>query len=144
MVPAYFCLSSQDIEFAGKVRRCLQRTPQLEAAPKRIFMKSQIILSFSHVASEIWRSLGKLDQAKGCLTDCYSIIMAKDANPFLTGNYAHRYQIVCAFIDIHCALEENHDADLLFKKEIERLPTDGRLSKAFRRLQVSSLDIDIA
>lgn len=112
--------------------------------PKVSLMESQSIPSFAHVVSEIWRSLGKLDQAKDYLVDCYSFFMANDANPFLKANDPHRYQIVCALIDIHCALEEIYDADLLLKREIERLPTDGRLSKAFRRLQVSSLDIDIA
>ena len=57
--------------------------------PEISLMESQIILSFSHVALEIWRSLGKLDQAKGYLTGCYSTLMAKDANYFLMGNDAH-------------------------------------------------------
>lgn len=111
---------------------------------KASLMESQIILSFSHVASEIWQCLGKLDRAKDYLKGCYSILMTNDANPLLMANDVHRYQIICALADVQCALGEIDDADFLVRKEIERLANGGRLSKALRRLKVSSLDIDIA
>ena len=112
--------------------------------PKISLMESQSIPIFAQTASEVWRSLGKLDHAKDYLADCYSFFVANGANPFLKANDSHRYQIICALIDVHCALGEMEDADFLVRKEIENFPINGRLSKAFRRLQVSSLEIDIA
>ena len=112
--------------------------------PKISLMECQSIPIFAQTASEVWRSLGKLDHAKEYLTDCGYFFKANNENPFLKANNSHRYQIICGLIDIHCALGEIEDADLLVGEEIGRLPVDGRLSKTFRRLQVSSLEIDIA
>ena len=112
--------------------------------PKISLMEYQSIPIFAQTASEVWRSFGKLKHAKGYLTDCYCLFSVNDENPFLKVNDPHRYQIICALIDIHCALGEIEEAASLAGKEIGRLLVDGRLSKAFRRLQVLSLEIDIA
>lgn len=100
-------------------------------------MERQVITSFSLVASEIERSLGRLNVAKEYLEDCYS-------HTLLLGSDSNRFQIICALIDVRCALGELEGAEYLVRDEIKKLGSVGGLSKALRRLQVSSLDVDIA
>lgn len=100
-------------------------------------MECQVIPSFSLVASEIERSLGRLNVAKGYLEDCYGYTLLLESDP-------KRFQIVCALIDIRCALGELESAKSLVADEIKKLGSVGGLSKALRRLQVSSLDVDIS
>lgn len=99
-------------------------------------MECQVIPSFSLVASEIERSLGRLNVAKGYLEDCYRCTLL-ESDP-------KRFQIVCALIDVRCALGELESARVLVGDEIQKLGFVGGLSKALRRLQVSSLDVDIS
>lgn len=100
-------------------------------------MERQVVISFSLIASEIERSLGRLEQSKAYLEDCYNF-------PLLLSSDSNRYQIVCALVDIRCALMELDEAESMIKIELAKLPSIDRLSKAQRRLLVSSLDVDIA
>jgi hypothetical protein len=98
-------------------------------------MEMQVHIGFSLVASDIQRSLGQLKLAKDYLVDFYRW-------PDLLRHDSRRYQIICALVDIRCALGEIDEAENLIEEEIGKLP--GGLSKAQRRLLVSSLDVCIA
>jgi hypothetical protein len=99
-------------------------------------MERKVVISYSLVASEIERSLGRLKLAKAYLEDCYRYpILSSDPN---------QYQIVGALVDVRCATEKVDEAEYLVKTELKKLPSCNRLAKAQRRLLVSSLDVDIA
>jgi hypothetical protein len=74
-------------------------------------MERQVITSFSLVASEIERSLGRLNVAKEYLEDCYG-------HTLLLENGSNRIQIICALVDVRCALGELEGAKYLARDEI--------------------------
>ena len=107
-----------------------------ETPPVQSLMEGQAQISYSLVAFEIDRSLGKLDSAGKYLANCYYHF-----------SYSHRhdprvYQVVCALVDIHCALGKINAAETLLSMETKTLPVG--LSKGRRRLLVSSLEVYIA
>lgn len=100
-------------------------------------MERQVQLGYYLVASDIQRSLGQLKLSKDHLEVCCNY-------PTLLFYDSKRYQIICALVDVRCALGEIEQAEALIQKETENLRSPGSLSKARRRLLVSSLDVDIA
>lgn len=100
-------------------------------------MELRVHIEYSLVASDIQRSLGRLKLSKTYLEDCYR-------HPGLLCNDSKRYQIICALVDIRCALGEIDEAESLVTEETAKLRSTDGLSKARRRLWVSSLDVNIA
>ncbi|KAJ5472083.1 hypothetical protein N7539_008652 [Penicillium diatomitis] len=100
-------------------------------------MELRVHIDLSLVVSDIQKSLGQLELSKSYLEDCYR-------HPGLLCNDPKQYQIICALVDVRCALGEIDEAESLVKAETEKLRSTDGLSKARRRLLVSSLDVNIA
>jgi hypothetical protein len=105
--------------------------------PALSLMERQVHIGYSLVASDIQKSLGQLKLSKDYLEGCCSF-------PSLLLYDPKRYQIICALVDIRCALGEVDEAESLIIEETDKLRSPDELSKARRRLLVSSLDVDIA
>ncbi|KAF7166572.1 hypothetical protein CNMCM6106_002347 [Aspergillus hiratsukae] len=97
-------------------------------------MELRVIPSKSIALSKIYRCRGQLREAKEVLQSCHEALLANDVA---------RYQVLCGLADTHCDMGEPELANLLLQAEIRELSKRGKLTRAFRRLLVSSLDIKI-
>ncbi|KAF7136916.1 hypothetical protein CNMCM5793_006578 [Aspergillus hiratsukae] len=97
-------------------------------------MELRVIPSKSIALSKIYRCRGQLREAKEVLQSCHEALLADDVA---------RYQVLCGLADTHCDMREPERANLLLQAEIRELSKRGKLTRAFRRLLVSSLDIKI-
>lgn len=93
-------------------------------------------IDYSLVASDIQRSLGRLKLSKTHLDDCYY-------RPGLLCNDA-KHTLSFALAGIRCSLGEIDGPETLVTEQTSKLRSTDGVSKARRRLWVSSLDVNIA